>query len=55
MVLKRGHFEKQIRNNCKVLNAVLIKDGYSERVRNEELIYRVKEDGNILPKRKKEG
>ena len=36
-MLKFGHFEKQIRNNCKVLNVVLGKDGWSEHVRNEEL------------------
>ena len=33
MVLKLGHFGKQIRHNCEVLNMVLEKDGEEELVR----------------------
>jgi hypothetical protein len=51
MVLKRGHFRNQIRNAWKVFNVVLEKNGedqWSNRVRNEEVLHRVKEERNIL-------
>jgi hypothetical protein len=36
-VLKRGHFIKQIRSNCKVLKCVA-EEGRNERVRSEEIL-----------------
>jgi hypothetical protein len=51
MVLKLGHFEKQMRQNCKVLNMVMEKNGEEDLVRIcKELgsFHGVKEDRNII-------
>ena len=50
-MFKLGHFVKRIENILQVLNVVLGKEGeisWTDRVRNDEVWHRVKEDKNIL-------
>jgi hypothetical protein len=50
--MKIGHFESGSETSGKILNVVLVKDGEdqlrADRVRNEEVLHRVKEEKNIL-------
>jgi hypothetical protein len=52
MVLKRGHFGKLIRSTWKILKCGIGKEWrrsvWTDRVRNEEVLHRVKEERNIL-------
>jgi hypothetical protein len=50
MVLKLGHFGKYIRNTCKVskCGGRMEKISWTDRVRNEEVLHRVKKERNIL-------
>jgi len=56
MVLKFGHFSKEIRNTWEVLKCVMEKISWTNCVRNEEVLQGVKEDRNVLQTiKKKEG
>jgi hypothetical protein len=48
MVLKRGHFGKYIRSMWKVLKCGVVEESWTDRVRNEGVLQRVKEVRNIL-------
>jgi hypothetical protein len=53
MVLRTGHFEKKFRNTLKICFwRRMEKINWTGHVRNEEVLRRVKEERNILQKKK---